>query len=250
MFLKVCVLTYLFLGAISFVFQKEFSSRLINFAALMGVGFLTGHVFSVEFTSLSPMVVFGVYLLVLAFIFSLLLSEISQSYGLMFIYNLIPVVGLIFLNYSKAPREYVFESIHSHLPIAAVTFVLLSFSFINGCLYLLADYQLKHKNFGFWFKRLPGLMVLQKQGFVFTLAGFFFLTLTLLSGFELFSQTGKTLNSVGLRGWITAFVWLLYAFYFHIRYAIGFVGRRLAVLTIVSFILQVVAVAVAYRHIG
>lgn len=132
------------------------------------------------------------------------------------------------------------RNIHSALSVLAISFF--NLSFINSVLYLMMESRLKNKIWDFWFERLPALNTLEDMGHQSTLLGFLCLTLSILSGAFYHSRTGQTFLHIGLREWMIFLAWLVYVIYFHIRFSIGALGKKLAYIAIGCYILQIVAI--------
>lgn len=132
------------------------------------------------------------------------------------------------------------RNIHSALSVLAISFF--NLSFINSVLYLMMESRLKSKTWDFWFERLPALHTLEDMGHKSTLLGFLCLTLSILSGAFYHSRTGQTFLHIGLREWMIFLAWLVYVIYFHIRFSIGALGKKLAYIAIGCYLLQIIAI--------
>ena len=53
---------------------------------------------------------------------------------------------------------------------------------------------------------------------------------------------GQTFLNVGPREWMIFIAWFAYLIYFHIRFSLGALGKRLAHIAIACYILQIVAI--------
>jgi len=108
-----------------------------------------------------------------------------------------------------------------------------------GILYLLQERDLKAKHFGFFFKRLPSLDLLDTVSYTCISTGFSLLTIGLVTGFiyaksvwgQFWSWDPKEIWSVG--------TWLVYAALLHCRLYAGWRGRKSAIMTIVGFVILV-----------
>ena len=104
-----------------------------------------------------------------------------------------------------------------------------------GVLYLLQEHSIKNKNHGFFYKRLPSLELLDTTGYACIIVGFTMLTIGLLSGFVYaISIWGKFWSWDPKEVW-SGVTWLLYAVLLHERLAVGWRGRRAAIMSIVGF---------------
>lgn len=132
------------------------------------------------------------------------------------------------------------RNIHSVLSVLAIS--CFNLSFVNSVLYLMMESRLKKKKWDFWFERLPALNSLEEMGHYSTLLGFLCLTLSIFSGAIYHHRIGQTFLNIGLREWMIFLAWFVYLIYFHIRFSIGALGKRLAYIAIGSYLLQIVAI--------
>ena len=104
-----------------------------------------------------------------------------------------------------------------------------------GILYLLQENAIKNKNHGFFFRRLPSLDLLDKTGYACIVAGFTMLTLGLVTGF-VYAKTvwGRFWGWDPKEVW-SGITWLLYAALLHERLAVGWRGRKSAIMSIIGF---------------
>lgn len=104
-----------------------------------------------------------------------------------------------------------------------------------GILYLLQEREIKTKNRGFFFSRLPSLELLDSAGYACIISGFTLLTIGLITGMVYAKFIwGKFWSWDPKEVW-SAISWLLYAVLLHQRITIGFRGRRAAIMAIIGF---------------
>jgi cytochrome c-type biogenesis protein CcsB len=110
-------------------------------------------------------------------------------------------------------------------------------TFISGIVYLMQEYQIKRKNIGPIYNRLPSLETLDSINHRSLIYGFPFLTAGIITG-AVFAQhlLGSYWRWDPKEVW-TLITWLLYAALLHERLAVGWRGRRAAVLSIVAFLI-------------
>lgn len=105
-----------------------------------------------------------------------------------------------------------------------------------GILYLLQERAIKSKRHGFFYKRLPSLDQLDAAGYGSIIVGFSFLTLGLVTGFVYAKSVwGRFWGWDPKEVW-SGITWLLYAVLLHERLAVGWRGRKSAIMAIVGFI--------------
>jgi cytochrome c-type biogenesis protein CcsB len=104
-----------------------------------------------------------------------------------------------------------------------------------GLLYLLQERGIKSKIRGFFFKRLPSLDLLDTTGYACIVSGFVLLTMGLISGM-IYAKIlwGRFWQWDAKEVW-SAITWLFYAVLLHERLAVGWRGRRAAVMAIAGF---------------
>ncbi len=104
-----------------------------------------------------------------------------------------------------------------------------------GVLYLLQERAIKRKRRGFFFSRLPSLNLLDSSGYAFIIAGFTLLTIGLAIGFIYANAIwGRFWSGDPKEVW-SAITWLVYAALLHERLAVGWQGRKAAVMSIIGF---------------
>jgi len=104
-----------------------------------------------------------------------------------------------------------------------------------GILYLVQEHALKTKNYGFFFRRLPDLELLDTTGYACIFFGFTLLTIGLVAGFVYAKSTwGRFWGWDPKEVW-SGISWLLYAALLHGRISLGWRGRKAAVMAIIGF---------------
>jgi cytochrome c-type biogenesis protein CcsB len=129
--------------------------------------------------------------------------------------------------------------LYAHIIMVFTGEAALSLACGAGILYILQERDLKAKRFGFFFKRLPSLDLIDTVSYTCITTGFTLLTIGLITGFiyaksawgRFWSWDPKEIWSVG--------TWLVYAALLHCRLYEGWRGRKSAIMTIVGFIILV-----------
>jgi cytochrome c-type biogenesis protein CcsB len=108
-------------------------------------------------------------------------------------------------------------------------------AFVVSIMYLLQESQIKRKRFGSFFSRLPSLQTLDSINYHSLIYGFPFLTVGMITG-AIYAQyaLGSYWRWDPKEVW-TLITWLFYAALLHERIAVGWRGRRAAILSIVCF---------------
>ena len=119
-----------------------------------------------------------------------------------------------------------------------------------GIIYLMQERAIKKKHHGFLFRRLPSLEVLDRMGYACVAFGFPMLTFGMLAGF-IYAQSvwGKWWNSDPKEVW-SVVTWLFYAALIHERLAVGWRGRRAAVMAIIGLMVILVTFGVNFFLMG
>ncbi|MDY6989032.1 MAG: cytochrome c biogenesis protein CcsA [Thermodesulfobacteriota bacterium] len=104
-----------------------------------------------------------------------------------------------------------------------------------GILYLVQERAIKDKKPGFFFRRLPSLKLLDSMGYASLVVGFPMLTFGVITGVIYAQMVRGRFWSWDPREILGAVTWLVYAALLHERLAVGWQGRRAAIMTIVGF---------------
>ena len=103
-----------------------------------------------------------------------------------------------------------------------------------GVLYMLQERNIKAKTRGFFFKRLPSLDLLDTTGYACIVSGFTLLTIGLVTGMIYAKILWGRFWSWDPKEVWSAITWIFYAVHLHVRLALGWRGRRAAVMAIVG----------------
>ena len=104
-----------------------------------------------------------------------------------------------------------------------------------GMMYLLQERSIKGKTRGFFYKRLPSLELLDSTGYACIIVGFALLTTGLITGFVYAKSVwGRFWGWDPKEVW-SGITWLVYAALLHGRLAVGWRGRRMAIMSIIGF---------------
>jgi len=102
----------------------------------------------------------------------------------------------------------------------------------TGLLYLIQEHSIKTKTRGFFFRRLPSLELLDNTGHACIVVGFTLLTIGLISGMIYAKIKWSGFWSWDPKEVWSAVTWLFYAVLLHERLAVGWRGRRAAIMAI------------------
>lgn len=104
-----------------------------------------------------------------------------------------------------------------------------------GLLYLIQENSIKTKKRGFFYSRLPSLDLLDSTGYACIVVGFTLLTIGLATGFVYAKVIWGRFWSWDPKEVWSGITWVLYAILLHERLAVGWRGRRAAIMAIVGF---------------
>jgi cytochrome c-type biogenesis protein CcsB len=110
-------------------------------------------------------------------------------------------------------------------------------AFLVGILYLIQEHAIKDKKRGFFFRRLPSLKLLDSMGYSCLIAGFPMLTFGLVTGAIYAQMVHGRFWSWDPKEIFAGITWLVYAALLHERLAVGWQGRRAAIMTIFGFVI-------------
>jgi cytochrome c-type biogenesis protein CcsB len=112
---------------------------------------------------------------------------------------------------------------------------MLAVTFVAGIMYLIQEHQIKKKTLGNVYSRLPSLASLDSINHYSLILGFSLLTVGMITGAIYAQQTlGSYWRWDPKEVW-TLITWLFYAALLHERLAVGWRGRRAALMSIVGF---------------
>ncbi len=130
-----------------------------------------------------------------------------------------------------------------HIGVALGGISLFALGFGVALMYLLLERELKAKKLGTMFRRLPSLQLLDSLNYKLVVFGFVLLSVTIATG-ALFSQMERgQLVEFGPKQSFALIAWGLTAAVVALRQTVGWRGRRVAMATMVGFVLMTFAYA-------
>lgn len=135
------------------------------------------------------------------------------------------------------PNSKLFKSFWLTLHVATmfIGMAIFALAFCAGIMYLLQERQIKSKSFGLLYRRLPSLEVLDSLNYVCLTFGFPLITIGLISGFVYAGAVWQSYWHWDPKEILSVVSWLIYAVLLHERLAVGWRGRRAAIMAIVGF---------------
>ncbi len=123
----------------------------------------------------------------------------------------------------------------SHIIIIFIGEASLALACGIGVLYLVQERSIKTKVRGFFFKRLPSLELLDTTGYACIVVGFTMLTIGLITGLVYAKSVWGRFWSWDPKEIWSGITWLIYAALLHERLAVGWRGRKAAIMAIIGF---------------
>ncbi|MES0396025.1 MAG: cytochrome c biogenesis protein CcsA [Syntrophobacteria bacterium] len=135
------------------------------------------------------------------------------------------------------PNSQLFKSFWLTLHVATmfIGMAIFALAFCAGIMYLLQERQIKSKSFGLLYRRLPSLEVLDSLNYVCLTFGFPLITIGFISGFVYAGAAWQSFWHWDPREILSVVTWLIYAVLLHERLAVGWRGRRAAIMAIIGF---------------
>jgi ABC-type transport system involved in cytochrome c biogenesis permease subunit len=154
---------------------------------------------------------------------------------------LLQVVAAVFLVLQPVPGQLT-EILRSlwfeiHIGSALFSYCAFALAFAAGLMYILLCSELRLKKLGFFFTRMPPLDVLGRMNYHAVALGFLFLTIGIGSGIVWSIEANRSGVWLQSKEISAIAVWLLYAASLHTRWRMGWRGQRMAVFSVVNFIL-------------
>ena len=135
------------------------------------------------------------------------------------------------------PNSKLFKSfwLTIHVATMFIGMAIFALAFCAGIMYLLQERQIKSKSFGLLYRRLPSLEVLDSLNYVCLTFGFPLITIGLISGFVYAGAVWQSFWHWDPKEILSVVTWLIYAVLLHERLAVGWRGRRAAIMAIIGF---------------
>ena len=214
-----------------------------TFAHTFVIGMETMRVGHVPFASPTSAISMFVWLLALSYLY-VELTTAERAMGV-FILPLLVVLQTIpaFSAGATEPRSVILESPWFGVHVSSLLFAYASFALaaVLGITYVLQFKEIKAKALGFFYERLPSLNVLDEMNLRAVKIGWLFLTVGLITGAIWASQlppSGDLSASMSMADpkiFVAVLCWAVYSFELYAQRAIGWRGRRAALLSAIGF---------------
>lgn len=222
------------------------ASTLLLFAAVAHtfvIGMQTMQVGHVPFAGATSAISTFVWLLALSYLY-LELSTGERAMGVFIVPLLVALQTIPAINPVTEERSAVLESAWFGLHVSSLLFAYASFALacVIGITYVLQFKEIKAKHLGFFYVRLPSLQILDEMNLRAVKIGWLFLTIGLISGTiwasQMQSSADPRVNAMSLADpkiFVAVLCWVIYSFEIYAQRAIGWGGRRAALLSAVGF---------------
>jgi ABC-type transport system involved in cytochrome c biogenesis permease subunit len=253
-------LLLLLYAAASVAYAVQFSQRtfatnrlatvllvLAAFAHTFVIGMETMRVGHVPSTSATAAILSFVWLLALSYLY-LELTTGERAMGVFILPLLVALQAIpTFGAASPEPRSPILESPWFGVHVSSLLFAYASFALagVLGVTYVLQFKEIKAKDLGFFYERLPSLNVLDEMNLRAVKIGWLFLTVGLITGgiwasqLQSFASAGSTssMSMADPKIFVAVLCWAVYSFELYAQRAIGWRGRRAAWLSAVGFVI-------------
>ena len=139
--------------------------------------------------------------------------------------------------WTEEPVKPLFKSLWLTIHVGTVFIgdALLAIAFLAAIMYLIQERQIKQKRLGSLYSRLPSLATLDSINYYAIVYGFPFLTVGMITGSVYAQYALGTYWQWDPKEVWSLILWLFYAALLHQRLAVGWQGRRAAIMSIVCF---------------
>src|SRR5918996_3364228 len=226
---------------------------LAAFAHTFVIGMETMRVGHVPSASATPAILTFVWLLALSYLY-IELTTGERAMGVFILPLLVALQAIpAFSTLVSDPRSAILESPWFNVHIPSLLFAYASFALagVLGITYVLQFKEIKAKDLGFFYERLPSLNVLDEMNLRAVKIGWLFLTVGLITGGIWASQLQpsgdprvSSMSMADPKIFVAVLCWAVYSFELYAQRAIGWRGRRAAWLSAVGFgilVLEIVA---------
>jgi len=239
--------------AVHFISRNSIAGRIATVMLVSGalahtfvIGMQYVQVEHIPFAGTTGAISVFVWLLALAYLYTEMTTE-ERSMGIFIVplMTVLQIIPTITNNISEPPA--VLDSPWFAIHVSSLLFAYASFALacVISITYVLLFKELKTKHLGIFYARLPSLQVLDVMNGRAITVGWFFLTLGLSVGFVWLTQIQtntidprvQAMSILDPKIFVVLLCWLVYSFELLARHAIGWSGRRAALLSTFGFMI-------------
>jgi ABC-type transport system involved in cytochrome c biogenesis permease subunit len=216
---------------------------LAAFAHTFVIGMETMRIGHVPSSTATAAISSFVWLLALSYLY-LELTTGERAMGVFILPLLVALQVIPTLLVANEPRLAILESPWFGVHVSSLLFAYASFAIagVLGITYVLQFKEIKAKDLGFFYERLPSLNILDEMNLRAVKIGWLFLTVGLITGGIWASQLQRAADSATSsmsmadpKIFVAVLCWAVYSFELYAQRAIGWRGRRAAWLSAVGF---------------
>ncbi|HTK82210.1 MAG TPA: cytochrome c biogenesis protein CcsA [Bacteroidota bacterium] len=131
-----------------------------------------------------------------------------------------------------------------HVSSAFLGYAAITISAVYGFLYLMLYHDIKSKQFGVIYKRLPNLETLERMSLTAAIFGFVLLTIAIIVGIIWLPRVFENFDYSDPKLFGTAAIWLIYAAGLVAKKVGGFQGRQMMVLSVAGFVVALLSITI------
>lgn len=131
-----------------------------------------------------------------------------------------------------------------HVSSALLGYAAITIAAVYGFLYLMLYHDIKSRQFGVIYERLPNLEMLERMSITATIFGFFLLTIAIVIGIIWLPRVVENVDLTDPKLFGTITIWLIYALGLGAKKVIGWQGRRMMVLSMFGFAIAMFSLTV------
>jgi cytochrome c-type biogenesis protein CcsB len=233
------------MGFLVYVIRSETSIHRIAYGLLLagflshtvGLVLLTSHIQQVPVTTLQHTLSFFAWTIVGSYL------ALQFKFNIRILGTFVSPLAVVFMLLSSAipqqmvPASKLFKSfwLALHVGTMFIGNAIFAVAFCAGIMYLIQERQIKNKSFGLLYRRLPSLEMLDALNYVCLTFGFPLITLGLISGFVYAGSVWRSYWHWDPKEILSVITWLIYAVLLHERLAVGWRGKKAAIMAIIGF---------------
>lgn len=131
-----------------------------------------------------------------------------------------------------------------HVSSALLGYAAITISAVYGFLYLMLYHDIKSRQFGVIYKRLPNLEMLERMSFTATVFGFILLSIAIVVGLIWLPRAIENFSYTDPKLYGTFAIWLIYAVGLAAKKLAGWQGKRIIVLSMFGFAIAMFSITV------
>jgi ABC-type transport system involved in cytochrome c biogenesis permease subunit len=169
----------------------------------------------------------------------------STGYFILILPFLFQLISSIFIKESLAvPPVLQSNLLGFHVSSAFLGYAAITISAVYGFLYLMLYHDIKSKQFGVIYQRLPNLETLERMSFTATVFGFVLLTIAITVGLIWLPRAIVSFSYADPKLLGTIAIWCIYGMGLAAKKMIGWQGRKIMVLSVAGFAVAMLSITI------